>query len=210
MERKPSGHAIATPDSTLPILGPADPTWRSLTRTIRACTKCHLAATRTRAVAYRGATHPWVVFVGEAPGVEEDRQGLPFVGRGGRVLDRAIADAGLDDQEYGIVNVLKCRPALNRFDPAAAAVCRHYLDRQLELLRPRALVSLGRTALRALDPLAPPMLQSAGSPRSWGGHPLFPMIHPAATFRSRRMGARWRTDTAKLSAWLARVRPARP
>lgn len=210
MERTASRRASSAPDSTLPILGPATPSWRRVTEAIRACTKCHLAHTRTRAVAYRGATRPWLVFVGEAPGAEEDRQGLPFVGRGGRVLDRAIAEAGLDDQEYGIINVLKCRPALNRFDPAAAEACRPYLDRQLELLQPRALVTLGARALRALDPLAPPMLQSAGRPRSWAGHPFFPMIHPAATFRSRRMGARWTEDTRKLSAWLASVRPARP
>lgn len=171
---------------------------------------CPLARGRTYAVAYRGAPRPWLVLVGEAPGAEEDRQGLPFVGRAGRLLDRTIAAVGLGCDDYGIVNVLKCRPAQNRFDPDAAEACRPYLDRQLALLAPSALVTLGARALAALDPGALPMLRSAGMERLRAGTPLFPMIHPAATFRSRRMASRWETDAGALARFVTRVRPGRP
>jgi DNA polymerase len=143
-----------------------------------------------------------VVFVGEAPGVEEDRTGLPFVGRSGRELDRAVAKLGLSDEEYGVLNVLKCRPPRNRFDPAAARTCRPYLDRQLALLRPEVIVTLGARALAALDPAAPPMLSAAGRPRPHAGPSHFPLLHPAAALRSRRWRDRWEHDVEALGRWL--------
>lgn len=158
---------------------------------------------------YRGGPAPWLVLVGEAPGAEEDRRGLPFVGRGGRLLDQTLATAGVAEAEYGIVNLLKCRPPRNRFDPAAAETCRPYLDRQLDLLHPRAIVTLGARALHALDANAPPMLVASGAPRHLPGRPLFPLVHPAATFRSRRLRARWEVDSGKLTAWVASTRPRR-
>jgi len=157
-------------------------------------------------VVYRGGIAPRLVFVGEAPGAEEDRQGRPFVGRSGRILDAAIADLGLEEADVGILNVLKCRPPQNRFDPAAARTCRPYLDRQLELLRPRVVIPLGASALKALDPAAPPVLRAAGTFRGGREPPLFPLVHPAASLRSARLRARWQADLAALSAWL-RTRP---
>ena len=158
---------------------------------------------RTQAVTYRGGRAPWVVFVGEAPGADEDRVGLPFVGRAGRILDRAIERAGLGPADFGIVNVLKCRPPANRFDPRAARTCRPYLDRQLDLLRPERLVTLGRFALRALRPEAPPILRAAGTPLAGTGRPVFPLIHPAATLRAHRFAERWDRDIDALALWLA-------
>jgi len=152
---------------------------------------------------YRGSLTPRVVFVGEAPGAEEDRTGLPFVGRSGRELDRAVASIGLSGAEYGVLNVLKCRPPGNRFDRRAAATCRPYLLRQLDLLRPEAIVSLGAHALHALEPSAPPVLGAAGRLRTSGDLPLFPLIHPAAALRSRRLRTRWEQDVRALGAWLA-------
>jgi len=187
---------------------PAERTaWNRLSRTIRACQLCPLGAIRTQAVVYRGGLAPRVVFVGEAPGAEEDRTGVPFVGRSGRELDRAIATLGLRPEEFGVLNVLKCRPPGNRFDPSAARTCRPYLDRQLDLLRPDAIVTLGARALRAIDPAAPPMLSAAGRPRGQGRFPHFPLIHPAAALRSRRLRARWEQDFRTLGRWLAE-RPA--
>jgi uracil-DNA glycosylase len=145
-----------------------------------------------------------VVFVGEAPGAAEDREGRPFVGRSGRILDAAIETLGLGPEEIGIVNLLKCRPPANVFDRDAARTCRPFLDRQLDLLRPRAIVSLGASALRALDPAAPAILKAAGRPRAGPAPPLFPLIHPAASLRSTRMRARWLEDVAALSRWLDR------
>jgi uracil-DNA glycosylase len=153
-------------------------------------------------VVYRGGLAPRVVFVGEAPGAEEDRTGLPFVGRSGKILDRAIASLGLDDEEFGVLNVLKCRPPENRFDPRAAGACRPYLDRQLALLRPEVLVTLGAKALATVDPNAPPMLVAAGHPIAGVGTPHFPLLHPAATLRSRRLRERWESDLRALGRWL--------
>jgi len=153
-------------------------------------------------VVYRGSWNPRVVFVGEAPGVEEDRQGLPFVGRSGRLLDRAVETIGPGLGTFGVLNVLKCRPPGNRFDTKAAASCRPYLERQLALLRPRVVASLGARALHALDPDAPPVLEAAGSPRGGLSVWLFPLIHPAAALRSRRLKERWEHDVRALGQWL--------
>jgi len=177
--------------------------WARLSAEIRSCRKCPLGNTRTHAVVYRGGRAPRVVFVGEAPGVEEDRVGLPFVGRSGRELDRAIARLGLSANEFGIVNVLKCRPPGNRFDRAAARTCRPYLDRQLALLRPQVIVTLGARALAAIEPDAPPVLSAAGRPRPGPGAIRFPLLHPAAALRSKRWRARWEHDLGALARWLA-------
>jgi DNA polymerase len=180
--------------------------WLRLSAEIRRCRKCPLGELRTHAVVYRGGRSPRVLFVGEAPGAEEDRRGLPFVGRSGRELDRAIARLGLSEEEFGIVNVLKCRPPGNRFDRAAARTCRPYLDRQLELLRPELIVTLGARALAAIDPGAPPVLSAAGRPRPGTAAPNFPLLHPAAALRSRRWRARWERDVRALAKWLAERR----
>jgi uracil-DNA glycosylase len=164
-----------------------------------------LGSVRTQAVVYRGSLAPWLVFVGEAPGAAEDRAGLPFVGRSGRRLDAAIAAIGLREDEYGVLNLLKCRPPQNRFDRSAARTCRPFLERQLTLLEPSALVSLGASALHGLDPDAPPMLRAAGTPRPLGPRTLFPLIHPAAALRSTRLAERWTADVAGLRDWLDRA-----
>ena len=180
--------------------------WRLLSEEIRGCRKCRLHATRTQAVVYRGSLTPKVLFVGEAPGSAEDRVGIPFVGRSGRHLDAAVARLGLTPEEFGVLNVLKCRPPGNRFDPGAARTCRPYLDRQIALLDPEVLVTLGSHALHALAPDAPSVLLAAGRPRSRGERPIFPLIHPAAAMRSRRLLARWTHDVAELHRWLAHRR----
>jgi DNA polymerase len=176
--------------------------WHALSQEIRACQLCPLGRTRTQAVVYRGGPRPTVLFVGEAPGAEEDRQGLPFVGRSGSILDAAIGALGLAPGEFGVLNVLKCRPPDNKFDRAAAACCRPYLDRQLELLAPRLVVTLGAKALAALDPGAPPVMKAAGRVRDGPGPTLFPMLHPAATLRATRNRARWDRDLRALGRQL--------
>ncbi len=157
---------------------------------------------RRHAVVYRGGSAPAIVFVGEAPGREEDAQGIPFVGRSGHLLDEAIATLRLAPDDFGIVNLLKCRPPDNRFDPRAAATCRTFLDRQLALLRPRLVVTLGARALRSLDPEAPPLLRAAGAPRTDRAPPIFPLLHPAATFRARAWRQRWEADVVRLEHFL--------
>ena len=178
--------------------------WKELTHEIEECTRCPLHATRTHVVVYRGSLAPRIVFVGEAPGAAEDRQGLPFVGASGRRLDVAISTLGLAPDQYGILNLLKCRPPNNRFDPKAAATCRPFLDRQLAILRPQLLVTLGGSALRAFLPEASAMLESSGRPRRAGNWTIFPLLHPAATMRSRRFQVRWTEDLSQLKEHLAR------
>jgi uracil-DNA glycosylase len=143
------------------------------------------------------------VFVGEAPGTLEDRTGIPFVGRSGRRLDAAIERLGLEPSEFGVLNILKCRPPKNRFDRSAARTCRPYLDRQLALLRPTRIVTLGVSALRAFDLHAPPLLTVAGHPRPTRTWRVFPLLHPAAALRSRRWADRWERDLTALGEWLA-------
>jgi len=174
----------------------------ALSEEIRACTLCSLSATRTQAVVYRGSLAPRVVFVGEAPGAEEDRQGVPFVGRSGKLLDAAISQLGPGLGEHGVLNVLKCHPPGNRFDLRAARTCRPYLDRQLALLRPKVLVPLGARAWNSLAPGAGPILAVAGAPRPAADRWLFPLMHPAAALRSRRWRQRWERDVRALGAWL--------
>ncbi len=183
--------------------------WHRLSEEIRGCRKCRLHETRTQAVVYRGSLAPRVLFVGEAPGAAEDRAGVPFVGRSGQRLDAAVLRLGLTASEYGVLNLLKCRPPENRFDPEAARTCRPYLDRQIELLSPRVLVTLGAAALHALAPDSPLILTVAGRPREGAGRPLFPLIHPAAAMRSRRWAERWSHDVDALGRWLAEG-PAQP
>ncbi|HXW67801.1 MAG TPA: uracil-DNA glycosylase [Thermoplasmata archaeon] len=183
--------------------------WRALSREIATCQKCPLGRSRTHAVVYRGGLAPRIVFVGEAPGAAEDATGLPFVGRSGRRLDEAIRSLGLAAGDFGVLNLIKCRPPANRFEPRAASACRPYLERQLDLLAPERLVTLGAHALRVLDPSAPAMLQAAGRPRTAGRGPIFPMIHPAAALRSRQLAARWGADVERLGRWL-RETPAQP
>jgi uracil-DNA glycosylase len=174
--------------------------WERLCAEIRTCTRCSLYRHRIQTVIYRGGPSPAVVFVGEAPGALEDRTGIPFVGASGRRLDTAIERMRLAPKDFGVLNLVKCRPPGNRFDEQAARVCRPYLDRQLDLLRPRLIVTLGARALRAFDPEAPPISRAAGTWRTWKGVALFPLVHPAAGLHSRRFRERWERDVATLTA----------
>lgn len=171
---------------------------RTLASEIEACRRCPLGATRAHVVVYRGGADPWVTLVGEAPGAEEDREGRPFVGRSGKRLDAALAVVGLAPGEVGIVNLVKCRPTGNRFHASYAAACRPFLERQLALLRPRLLVTLGARPLAALAPGSPRITACAGLLREGPGPPLFPLLHPAAVLHDPRLRSRWDADLEAL------------
>jgi uracil-DNA glycosylase len=137
-----------------PILAAVDyPTFRDALRLSR-CRRCGLAAARTNIVVDRGNPSARVVVIGEGPGAEEDREGLAFVGRSGKLLDSMLAEAGLDPaRDVLIANVVKCRPPGNRPPKREeAATCLPFLRRQIELVAPRVLVLLGRTASKHLLP----------------------------------------------------------
>jgi uracil-DNA glycosylase len=204
MDRSVESVAFSTPGAGSRSK-PDTQTWQELSDEIRACRLCSLHETRTQAVVYRGSLAPTIVFVGEAPGAAEDRAGVPFVGRSGQRLDAAIKSVRLTAGEFGVLNLLKCRPPQNRFDRNAARTCRPYLDRQLAFLAPRALVSVGAHAFRALAPDGPAILTAAGRPYpNPVGRPLFPLIHPAAAMRSRKLAERWEHDVRALGRWLRR------
>ena len=166
---------------------------------VSGCTRCALATTRSHVVIYRGSLRPRLLFVGEAPGAEEDRAGIPFVGRAGRKLDEAIAQLPVPPDGFGIVNLLKCRPPANRFDRAAEKVCRPFLDRQMALLRPQLFVTLGAHAFRTFVGPDRGLMEAAGATVQVDGRTIFPLIHPAATFRSTRFARRWDHDVGVLS-----------
>jgi uracil-DNA glycosylase len=190
------------PGSAAPSHAPSA-SWNALPSLVASCTACPLHRTRTQVVLFRGSRQPRVLFVGEAPGAEEDAAGVPFVGRSGRRLDAAVEGLGIPSSDWAVINILKCRPPENRFLPASAERCRPFLDRQIELLDPEWIVPLGRHALHALDPSAPPITEAAGTSRDLGRRKMFPMFHPAAVLHNPRLRPRWTADLERLRSAIA-------
>lgn len=160
--------------------------WRDLQIMVNNCRACPLGESRQHAVF--GAGHPkgaWL-FVGEAPGAEEDRRGEAFVGRGGQLLDNMLKAIGLTrEQDVYIANILKCRPPNNR-DPLGPEVhsCLPFLQRQIALLQPRIIVALGRFAAQGLLQVTTPIGQLRGNVHQYQGIPLVVTYHPAYLLRS--------------------------
>jgi DNA polymerase len=153
---------------------------------VASCTKCGLAATRTQTVFARGNPEAQLCFVGEAPGADEDAQGLPFVGRAGQLLDRMIGAMGLSpERDVYICNILKCRPPGNRRpEPDEMATCIPYLHEQLALVRPRAIVALGNTAVAALLDTKLGITKLRGQWKLYRGRTLvMPTYHPSYLLR---------------------------
>ncbi len=150
------------------------------------CRLCaELARTRQKVVFGAGNIHAKLVFVGEAPGADEDQQGLPFVGRAGQLLTKIIEAMGLSREQVFICNVLKCRPPNNR-PPAPDEVvnCRPYLKRQIELIRPKVIVALGNHAAKALLQTERGISEMRGTFQEYEGIPVMCTYHPAYLLRS--------------------------
>lgn len=166
-------------------------TWDELAATVVGCTRCEdLAASRTRVVPGVAPAGAQVLLIGEAPGAQEDQAGVPFVGRSGALLDRLLLEASLPRDQVAVANVLKCRPPGNRA-PRRREVenCRPWLARQLELVDPRVVVTLGGTALGwALGPTAR-IGALRGSPLPYDGRVLVATYHPSAAIRFGPNGA---------------------
>lgn len=161
--------------------------WPSLRAAVAECRLCELHRGRTQTVFGVGSESADLLIVGEAPGAEEDRRGEPFVGRAGQLLDEMLRAIGLDRQTVFIANVLKCRPPGNRDPkPAEAASCRRYLDRQIELLAPRAILAVGRIAAQQLLGTDLPLGRLRGEWHRLAGHdlPVYVTYHPAYLLRS--------------------------
>jgi len=180
----------------------------------RACERCaELAATRTTVVFGAGNADAGLMFVGEAPGANEDLQGLPFVGAAGKLLETLLGEIGLSRAEVFIANVLKCRPPGNR-DPRPGEIenCTPYLTRQIELVAPRVICTLGNFATKLLrgDPAGITRVHGRPEVRTIGAHTarLYPIFHPAAALYTPRTLEALREDFLGLPALLAM--PAAP
>ena len=160
--------------------------WRDLSNMVSTCQACPLGETRKHAVFGAGNPHGSWLFVGEAPGAEEDRRGEAFVGRAGQLLDNMLQAMGLSrEKDVYIANILKCRPPNNR-DPLGPEVhaCTPYLQRQIALLQPRVIVALGRFAAQGLLQVNTPLSQLRGTTQHYQGIPLIVTYHPAYLLRN--------------------------
>jgi DNA polymerase len=147
---------------------------------VRGCTKCDLAKGRMNAVPGEGPENADIMFIGEAPGFHEDRQGRPFVGAAGQYLDELLALIGMRREQVYICNVIKCRPPGNRDPlPEEMDACRLYLDRQIELVKPRVILTISRFAMVRWFP-DKKISEIHGKPKRFGTLVVVPMYHPAA------------------------------
>lgn len=200
--------------SLAPIIFPAGDASQRLAQVAAACAacqRCPLAAQRQQVVPGEGNSQPEFVFLGEAPGFEEDRSGRPFVGPAGQLLDKMIAAMGLSRGEVFILNTVKCRPPDNR-NPSSeeVAACAPYLAEQLSALSPRVIITLGAVALRALlsDPKAG-VIRHRGKALTWQSTPVVATFHPSYLLRNPvAKGDAW-TDLKRALSLIDKVPPAR-
>jgi uracil-DNA glycosylase len=183
-----------------------------LYREVSECRRCPLAETRTRVVFGAGDADADLLFVGEAPGAEEDRRGLPFVGRAGALLNELLAGIGLRREDVFITNVLKSRPPGNRDpQPAEIEACRPYLFEQVRLIEPKVVATLGNFATRLLTGNPTGITRVRGVPQvhELGGRTvsIFPLLHPAAALRTPRMRETLAGDFERLRELLAAPPP---
>ena len=172
---------------------------------ITRCQKCELARCRNRAVPGEGAEDADIMFIGEAPGWHEDQQGRPFVGPAGQFLDELLASIGLKRQQVYIANVIKCRPEANR-DPLPQEIlnCRNWLERQIELIRPRIIVTLGRYSMALFFP-GKTISKVHGTAEKRDGTVYYAMYHPAAALHQQSLREVVKADMLKIPALLEEI-----
>ena len=173
-----------------------------LAEQIAVCPKCDLAKTRTHAVPGEGNPNADIVFIGEGPGFYEDQQARPFVGPSGKFLDELLASIGLRREDVYICNVVKCRPPNNRDpQPGEISACNPWLDRQLEIIKPRVIVTLGRFSMTRYFP-GQSIGRIHGQPRRVDEVTVVPMYHPAAALHQASLRHTIEQDFQKLPALL--------
>lgn len=180
-----------------------------LAEQIRTCQRCRLAQTRLQAVPGEGPENAPIVLIGEGPGFHEDRQGRPFVGASGKLLEELLASLGLARRDVFIANVVKCRPPDNR-DPLPDEIeaCRPFLDRQIELIQPRLVITLGRISMSRYFS-GQSITRIHGQIKRVGEVGYVPMFHPAAALRNPQWMAAVRQDFAQLAPLVAELYPGR-
>lgn len=177
-----------------------------LNRRIATCQECGLGQMRTHAVPGEGPAEAQIMFIGEAPGFHEDRQGRPFVGSAGKFLDELLASIDMRREQVFIANVIKCRPPGNRDpQPDEIAACRGYLDRQIDLIRPRIIITLGRFSMARYFPGAT-ISRIHGQPKRSGGVIYYPMFHPAAALHQPRWRPTIEEDMKRIPELLEELR----
>lgn len=188
------GHPVEDNDdfasSTVPMSSDTplgQDSWTALRDAVSQCTLCELHKSRTRTVFGVGNTNAEWLFIGEAPGAEEDRQGEPFVGRAGQLLNNMIRAIGLDRESVFIANILKCRPPKNRDPkPEEVSCCEPYLKQQIEMIQPKVIMALGRIAAQNLLRVSTPIGKMRGQKYVYPGTdiPVLVTYHPAYLLRS--------------------------
>ena len=183
---------------------------QELHQRIASCPDCDLCRTRTNAVPGEGPPDAEILFVGEGPGFHEDQQSRPFIGPAGKFLKELLASIGLRRNQVFITNIVKCRPPNNR-DPLPAEVeaCQKYLKRQIELIRPKVIVSLGRHSLAWFSP-GDKISKAHGQMKVMDGIYFIPIYHPAAALHAGNMRKVIEDDFKKIPAVLDRAREAPP
>ncbi len=178
-DRKPFDSPVLSPEQKQKALVQLDESQ------VRGCRKCELCATRTQTVFASGDADARLMFIGEAPGENEDLQGLPFVGRAGELLTKMIGAMGLKREQVYIANIVKCRPPNNRVPTGdEIAACTPYLERQIEIVRPRVIVTLGLPSSQYLLQTKTAMGKMRGQWHDWRGIKLMPTYHPAYVLRN--------------------------
>jgi DNA polymerase len=187
----------------------AVPELHAFAQQVAGCTRCALAQGRTQVVFGSGDPQADLMFVGEAPGFHEDKQGLPFVGAAGRLLDQLLREIGLSREQVYVCNTLKCRPPGNR-DPVPDEIeaCEPHLFRQIELIQPRVVATLGNFATKLLSgrPTGITRVHGQEQETTLGGRRvlLYPLYHPAAALYTPRMLEVLRSDFARIPELLGR------
>ena len=178
-------------------------TWEELENACRSCEKCSLSATRTNCVFGTGNRQARLMFVGEAPGEQEDRTGTPFVGRAGQLLDRFLFAVDIKREDVYIANILKCRPPKNRDPlPTEEDACIDYLRAQVRLIRPKMIVCLGRIAAMRLISPDYKITKQHGEWVERGGFLMTAVYHPAALLRDPRKNEEMLADMESIKAKL--------
>ena len=210
---EPSGAAVgaaAAPRVIEPLpreVAPATEPWAELVAAVKGCTRCALHKSRTQTVFGVGRRDAQLFVIGEAPGADEDRQGEPFVGRAGQLLNAMLRAIGLPRSEVFIANILKCRPPGNRDpQPEEAASCTPYLSQQIALVQPRVLLAVGRISAQWLLQTDTPIGRLRGRVQSYGERntPLVVTYHPAYLLRSPLEKAKAWTDLCLVKELLSR------
>src|SRR5271157_2203830 len=177
-----------------------------LNKEIALCRLCEIAKTRTKAVPGEGAENAEIMFIGEAPGWNEDQQGRPFIGAAGQFLDELLASIKLKRADVYIANVIKCRPPENR-DPLPIEIsnCQKWLDKQIELISPKIIVTLGRYSMAKFFP-GKTISKIHGTAQTQNGIIYFAMYHPAAALHQGNLRQTIQQDMLKLPQILAKYK----